>query len=255
VSGLLVGLPLVAGPVLLVSHVQHGAQFGEDAARASLLGIVSFCAFAVIFGLLANLGLAPALLIAWFACLGADAALLQLSAMPPWLGLCLAGAAAAAARVLLPHGQRPPTARQQMQWSRWDLPARAATTAGLVAFLTAVSAQIGPTITGVLAPFPVATSVIVSFAMAQEGRDTALAVLHGVLRGIVAFAVFCAAVSLLLRPYGPLWAFGVASAGAFAVQYVIQQRQVRAPDQNETTARVSSLTGNDACRGETDSQD
>jgi hypothetical protein len=47
VAGILVGLPIVAGPILFISYLLHGADFASDAANSSLLGLVSLAAFAV----------------------------------------------------------------------------------------------------------------------------------------------------------------------------------------------------------------
>ena len=48
-SGLLVALPLVAGPILLIVDLDHGAHFASRAAAASLLGLVALASFAVVF--------------------------------------------------------------------------------------------------------------------------------------------------------------------------------------------------------------
>jgi hypothetical protein len=222
VSGLLVGLPVVAGPVLLVTAVQHGAGFGAHAARASLLGLVSLCVFLVVFGFLAHLRVLVALLVAWSACVVTDAALAQLAAPPACVGWLVAVAAAglsyAALRRLSHRLTATPTGRV---W--WDLPARALVTAALVATLTGLSADLGARVTGVLAPFPVASSVVVAFTLARQGRSDTLRVLAGVLRGIPAFATFCALAAALLGPLGTPGAFLLATVGALVVQLAVSR--------------------------------
>jgi hypothetical protein len=108
----------------------------------------------------------------------------------------------------------------------WDLPARAVATGALVLALTAAAAQLGPSLTGVLAPFPLGTSVVAAFALAQGGSSAAVATLRGVLRGLWGLAAFCFLVALLAEPLGGAAAFIVATAGALAVQLV--SRRARA---------------------------
>src|SRR4051794_21389726 len=105
VSGLLVGLPVVAGPVLLVTAVQHGARFGTHAAQASLLGLVSLCVFLVVFAHLTRARVLVALLVAWAACVVADVCLAQLPSVATGVAFLLAVVAAGLAYAALPgHG-------------------------------------------------------------------------------------------------------------------------------------------------------
>ena len=48
-AGILVVLPIVAGPILLILYLDHGSEFSANAARAATLGIVPLAAFALIF--------------------------------------------------------------------------------------------------------------------------------------------------------------------------------------------------------------
>ena len=47
VAAVLVTLPIVAGPILAILTVEHGAVFAGRAANASLLGVVALSAFGV----------------------------------------------------------------------------------------------------------------------------------------------------------------------------------------------------------------
>jgi hypothetical protein len=44
------GLPVVAGPILLVETLLHGRDFGSDAAAGTLLGLAALTAFVVVYG-------------------------------------------------------------------------------------------------------------------------------------------------------------------------------------------------------------
>lgn len=50
VAGLLGGLPVVAGPILLVETLLHGRDFGADAAAGTLLALAALAAFVVVYG-------------------------------------------------------------------------------------------------------------------------------------------------------------------------------------------------------------
>jgi hypothetical protein len=54
IGGLVGGLPVVAGPILLVFALSHGRAFAADAAAGTLLGIVSLLAFVVVYAHLAG---------------------------------------------------------------------------------------------------------------------------------------------------------------------------------------------------------
>jgi hypothetical protein len=90
-------------------------------------------------------------------------------------------------------------------------------TAALVPALTAAAGRLGPEITGVLAPFPIGTTVVAGFALAQGGPAAAVETTRGVLRGLGGFAVFCFVVAVLAEPIGGC-AFLVAGAAVPVIQ-------------------------------------
>lgn len=216
VSGMLVALPIVAGPILLITCLEQGARFGSRAAGAALLGLVTLAVFALMFAWLAQFfGWMPTLLISWTGCVLLD---LVLSAVPidPRLGLPVVLVVAWIVVRLLPTP--PSDDGTPVRWPWWDLPARAVATAGLVVIVTGAAATLGPGMTGVLAPFPIATSVVAAFAMAQLGPAGAVRVLHGIPRGLLGFSVFCFLVAVLVIPLGTGFAFVIAIAATLAVQ-------------------------------------
>lgn len=221
-TGLLVALPLVAGPILLITYLEQGPAFVARAASASLLGLVSLAAFAVVFARVSRArGWAGTVLRGWLVCLSLDLAL-SFAPVPAWVALGLALAAAWAGMRLLPvPGEvRPVTP----PW--WDLPARALVTAGLVLAVTTAAGRLGPDLTGVLAPFPTALSVVAVFALAQGGPPAAAATMRGLLRGLGGFAAFCFLVAVLAEPLGG-WAFVLAAGGAVAGSLVYRRHAPR----------------------------
>ncbi|WP_370108628.1 hypothetical protein [Streptacidiphilus sp. MAP12-33] len=232
VAGLLVALPIVAGPILAITCLERGRGFAARAASSSLLGLVSLAVFAVVFVLLSRGSRTRnwwvTLVLAWLVCLAVDAVLAQVSVPPVVaLGLALVGAGLATRALARIEGRTAATGTVPVTTARvapwWDLPARAAVTALLVTAVTTAAAHLGPNLTGVLAPFPIATSVVAAFALAQGGTQAATATLRGVLRGLWGFAAFCFLVAVLVQPLGAVAGFGVAVVCTPLLQLVVSR--------------------------------
>jgi hypothetical protein len=67
VGGILIALPLVAGPILLIITLEQGTAFGAHAARGALLGMAALGAFCVVFARAQRLGWISALACGWLA--------------------------------------------------------------------------------------------------------------------------------------------------------------------------------------------
>lgn len=185
---------------------------GAAAASSALLGLTSLALFAVVF--------------AWC------------SRRTGWLGAL--ATFWGASRVMPPDAPVPPSSTAPPPW--WDLPARAGTTAALVLAVTTASGALGPAMTGVLAPFPIASSVVAAFALAQHGSAETVRLLRGLLAGLTGFAVFCLLVALLVDRLGVAAAFGIALAASTAVQAVVPlagRLAATAPRQRTRTTDVS----------------
>jgi hypothetical protein len=231
VSGLLVALPLVAGPILLITELEHGEHFASRAAAASLLGLVALASFVVVFARVArHAGWPIAVLGGWVAFLGVALAFGQTS-IPAGVGLALAAGAFALAPRLLP-ADPPEQDMPIVGLPAWDLPARAVATALLVLGLTGAAAGLGPTLTGVLTPFPVSNTVLAAFVLVLEGPAQADSFLRGFLRGAFGFAAFCFLVAVLVVPLGAAAALALALLAALVAQLiarVIVGRDLAAP--------------------------
>jgi hypothetical protein len=226
IGGLVGGLPVVAGPILLVLAIVHDRGFATRSATTSLLGLVSLAAFVVVYGFVAQrLRWPGALTLAWLAFLAmtALASAFHVAATP---ALALAFASFALARAVLPA----PAAADERAGApstttlappSWDLPVRAVCAAAMVLAITAASAGLGPRLSGLLAPSPIITTVLAAFTHAQLGSDATLALLRGMLTGFFAFALFGWTVALALPHTSILAAFALATAVAALTQAAI----------------------------------
>ncbi|MGC1852928.1 MAG: hypothetical protein WA687_10875, partial [Solirubrobacterales bacterium] len=87
VAGVLGGLPVVAGPILLIETLLHGRGFGADAAAGTLLGLAALTTFVVVYGRVAAVaGPVPSVFCGWMAFL-LGVAVLNLVQPPPTLSL------------------------------------------------------------------------------------------------------------------------------------------------------------------------
>ena len=86
-----------------------------------------------------------------------------------------------------------------------------------VVALTRAAPLLGPRYSGVLAAFPVVTSVLAVFAQRAQGSHQANAVLRGLLLGMFSFVAFYAVLEISVERAGIAVGFAAASAAALAV--------------------------------------
>lgn len=216
VAGVVGGLPVVAGPILLVMTLLHGRAFGADAAAGTLLGLAALTSFVVVYGRVAvQAGPGPSAFSGWAAFLVAVAPL-SLVHPPLAVSLVLVGACFRLALALLPVLPSPLGLMATPPW--WDLPARALAALVLVVAVTAASGALGPNLSGLLAPFPIVTSVLTVFTHAHGGAGQVRLLLRNFLVGFYGFASFCFLLALALSSLSVAAAFSVASLGAVVVQ-------------------------------------
>lgn len=216
VSGLLVGLPLTSGPVLLIIALQNGAPFAAGTARGIILGTISVAIFCLTYGWVALRWRWPgALGASWLVFLMATA-LLQFVTLSLLLAFALCVVVAALSLAVFPH----PPAKEQVVVAppMWDIPARMAVATAFVLLLTSAAPQLGPHLTGLLAPFPIFGTVLSAFTHAQAGTAAALRLLRGLLVGLLSFASFFLVAGMLIAPFGILPAFVAAIIATVIVQ-------------------------------------
>jgi hypothetical protein len=219
VAGILGGLPVVAGPILVVLTLVHGRSFGAEAAAGTLLGLAALTLFVVVYSRTSErAGPVPSLLAGWAAFL-LGVAFLQLLDLPPGISLAFVAACFATGLALLPAPAATPAVAKAPPW--WDLPARALAALALVVAITAASGALGPGLSGLLAPFPIITSVLAVFTHVNGGPGEVRVLLRNFLIGFYGFAAFCFVLASDLDSLSGPAAFSTALAAALAVQATI----------------------------------
>jgi hypothetical protein len=228
VAGWLSAFPIVAGPILFALTLEQGAAFAAHAAEGTLLAVVAILVFSLAyarasarFGVAGSMALA---LLAW----AASVAALQALRLP--LGVCFIVVWCA---LLLTGRLFPPAQPAAAGARRNDLPWRMLAAAALVLAVTAGAAHLGARLSGFFAMFPVMSTVLVGFAHAGSGRDSAVSLLRGMVAGYFGFSVFCAMLSMQLamqlREGGVGMAFALALGCALAVHLVARRLLMSAP--------------------------
>jgi hypothetical protein len=225
IGGLVGGLPVVAGPILLAITLLHGRAFGASSAKGTMLGLIGLAAFVVVYAY-ACLRVSPwlSVLAGWGGFLLVDV-VLSLGTIPTAVGFAGACASFALASFALPHVE--PADPVDADPPAWDLPVRALAALVLVVAVTTASGALGPQWSGLLAPFPIITSVLAAFTQVQYGTPDTLALLRGFLSGFYAFALFAFVLAVALPSMSTAAAFGLAILAAVCLQIVVGVATVR----------------------------
>ncbi len=211
VGGWIVGLPLTSGPIAFFLALEHGPAFAARAALSTILGINAVAATVVTYALLARTWqwstTTAASVLAFFA---TAAALSNLEPSPIAAFACtmvvLLGSIA-----ILPSVTMTVTTSQNVP--AWDLPFRIGAAVAMVLTITALAERLGPTLSGLLSPFPVFTLVMAVFSHRLSGGAVAVLYARGLLASLVGFAMFFLVVATWLPSFGML-AFLVATVAA-----------------------------------------
>ncbi len=216
IGGLIAGLPVVAGPILLVYALAHGRAFAAGAAAGTLLGLVSLICFVVVYARLAGRLFWGASMLAGWLAFALATLIFSAFSIPAGAALGVAAVGLLLGLVTLPRPGFQP--REHPSPSPWDLPVRAGCALVLVITLTGIAGWLGPQLSGLLAPFPIISTVLATFTHAQRGTDELLRLLRGMVSGFVAFALFCFVLAVSLPGLGIASAFALATALALLVQ-------------------------------------
>jgi hypothetical protein len=233
VAGWLSAFPIVAGPILFALSVEQGAAFAASAAEGTLLAVVAILVFSLAYAWAsARVKVAGSMALALLAWAGSVAAL-QALRLPLGLAFVFVWCALLLTLRLFPSAAPAAAPGAAGAARREDLPWRMLAAAALVLAVTAGAAHLGARLSGFFAMFPVMSTVLVGFAHAGSGRDSAVSLLRGMVAGYFGFSVFCAVLSIQLamqlREGGVGMAFALALGCALAVHLVARRMLMRAP--------------------------
>lgn len=219
--GLLIGIPLLTGPISAIVAWEQGAAFAAKAATANLVGQVSTCLFC-----LAYWAAARSKLNCWFsAALGVltFAVSTFLWSVLPW-ALPMALLLLLTTILLLLRLMRPIHVVTPLpKPPAWDMPARMLLSAVFVLGMTTASRELGPTLGGLLAPFPVFVLIFSTFTHRQAGYEHAANLLRGIVLGSLSFASFFLVVALGLPEFNSILVYTAAAVSSLVVSAMLRR--------------------------------
>jgi hypothetical protein len=226
VAGWLSAFPIVSGPILLAVTLEQGSAFGATAAEGTLLAVVAILVFSLGYAWASNrFGVFGSMSSALAAYVVAVVGLRSIHLSPAVSFVAVIFALLIVPKCF-PHVPAPTATSRS---SLGDLPWRMLAGAMLVLFVTFAAARLGARLSGLLAMFPVMSTVLVGFSHHHSGRAFAVALLRGMVFGYFAFATFCLIVSVLLRDQQVAVAFSVAVLCALVVQFAVKRFLTSAP--------------------------
>jgi hypothetical protein len=235
-GGLIITLPIGAGPAYVMLALQHDAAFIADSALSSFTTNAATFVLLTVFALLAPRHRRSVVIAG-----GLAAWLLAVLAIRA-IGVGLAGAVVLnLVMIVLAHLlTRPPARRAPATASgtlrrRWfELPVRAALVGVVVAIVVTASRALGPSVTGTASVFPVAFTSFAFLVLPRLGGTAAAAVMAAAVRAMPGFALALLALHLCAVPLGAWAGLGamlatslVWSAGMLAWRPVSDWRRVR----------------------------
>jgi hypothetical protein len=216
-AGLFAGLPLTSAPISVVLYLQYGPAFASDAAAGVVTGLEGVIAFCWTYAWLArrSRGICSALFAGTIAYASVIAVLIGTA--PQGLATrVLIVAATLACAVVSTKPVAVGSAHDAADWA-FDTALRVGLAVSMVVGLTAVAAQFGAELSGVLSPFPLFAAIMATFTHQRLGGLAAVAFLRGVLKSTSAFVAFFFSIAIMIKR-GPIEAYGTATASAIIVQ-------------------------------------
>ena len=217
ISGWLIGLPLIAGPVALFLAIELGRVFASNAALGTLTGLLSLTTFCLTYSWLSfRLNWIGCILLSWGAFFVVTS-ILQYVFIPLLPACLLVLCCLALALKLLPKSNSSITT---VKPTSWDTPLRMLIATAFVLALTGFATLLGPRLSGLLTPFPIYATILSVFTHYAQGDAAARRLLRGLISGIFSFAVFFLVVAELIVPLGIALAFGLATLSALSLHGV-----------------------------------
>jgi uncharacterized membrane protein (GlpM family) len=227
VAGWLSAFPVVSGPILLIMTLEQGPDFTTAAAVGTLSAVLAILIFGIAYAWAATRHAWPISLITGL--LAYAMAVAGLSHSTPRLSLFVPMVLAALmmAPRLYPESPASSVIKPAQARPANDIALRMLAGALLVMLVTHFAPLMGPSLSGVLAMFPVMASVLAVISHRHVNASFAIQMLRGMVLGYYAFAAFCSVLALALPTAGTTASFGFALAAAVSVQVISRHVMLR----------------------------
>ncbi|HEY0055700.1 MAG TPA: hypothetical protein VGB63_10115 [Pedobacter sp.] len=208
VSGLLIGLPLNAGPIALFLALEHGNHFASISAKGILLGAISLGLFSTVYAALSGK-------YHWVICVaGGWLAYLAATFLLNQFSFSIFGAFALtiiSLAGLLAFFPAYKVENLKIFPPRWDIPLRMIMATLFILALTYVSGDLGPNLSGLLSTFPIFGTIFSTSTHYFYGSDACRRLLKGVILSLFSLSVFFVFISVYIECLGIGYTFLFAS--------------------------------------------
>ncbi|HEY5961319.1 MAG TPA: hypothetical protein VIV60_32400 [Polyangiaceae bacterium] len=239
-GGVVTALPVVTGPLLWLYSIEQGQAFAAAAASRTLVGTLALLAYCLAYAGVAQvrsrqrehasgsrLNVAEAQLWPWLCMLVGWAAFIVAAAILGHLrwtkatGVALALAAVVTGLSIFRHVAQSSSSRFPGVLRIRLLLLRMGAAGLLVSSLATAAAQLGPAWSGLLAAFPVVSTVMLVATHLERGWGGALAWLRGFYVGLFGYVAFVSVIAYALVSLGNLRAFMLGLAAAILTQALV----------------------------------
>lgn len=225
-GGLLLGLPLISGPVSILLFAQYGSRFAADAAYGTLLGFVAAGVFCACYALLSRTRSWWLSLIAAYVAFMVTAVVLSFVHLGfGWvIALVLLALAVLALAIDAPEDSTAvtPVPRKRI------LAMRMVIAASMVLLMTTSAQFLGAEVSGLLAPLPVLAAIMAASSHRHEGSEAVHSLLRGTVFGSWGGVAFFSAVVLLVGTVAPAITYAIAVIAAVLAGTVALRLQAAA---------------------------
>jgi hypothetical protein len=240
IGGWLIGLPVNAGVIVFFIALEEGNAFASRTAQASLLGTVSVALFCLAYARVSPLvrrwywAMAVSWLVFFVCTYALEGVYLSVVLGFPLVTLSLLVVRVLTLRVKVEIRAEVREKASRTVFPRCDIPLRIITATALVISITEAASQLGPQLSGLLAPFPVYTTIMTGFTHHLEGEASAVKLLRGLVVGLFSFATFFLVLGTTIEPFGIGASFGMALMVCLAVHFCTLRLMTRSLAANDS---------------------
>ena len=217
VSGWLVSLPISSAPVVFLLALEHGSIFASTSAEGAILGFASLSAFSLIYSLLSfrlKFDWFTSIFLGWCVFFLSDLILQSFDVSLIVASVCVV------CWLLLVVWLIPKPSFSGVasgNYSNWTILVRIIAAMSLIFLITEYAPLLGPKLSGLLAPFPIYTSIITLSIHHKQGAAHSVEFVRGGTVGLFTSVVFFLIVGSLIVG----WGLGVSYGLAITVSLVV----------------------------------
>lgn len=186
-GGLIGSMPWVAGPILFFFILEQGKAFGIQSIQGTMTGILALISFCFSYATFSRTLSWPFTLLLSYLMYTITALLLTYIQLPLVAGYVLTMLGVLAALYFFPAPTAHPPKVRRLPF---DILIRMLVATLFVLLITGLARLLGPVWSGLLTPFPILTSVLAIFSHSLQGSSATIAILRGLVIGLLGFTTF-----------------------------------------------------------------